>query len=351
MRSKPDFLAGLVVFDGTKQLRALEVLVKSGNLYALQPRRGRARKVSYHESGQSHYKIGDSAPILPIVDLPTRFLKERAFPLSHNRRRLFAVSLENLPILLPYTGQPYDRKIELCLPKVEGLFVIELYLGSNSGQRWSDECEGYVEATITEQSFNGAGYDFCIRAVVLSSTPVYRRTIDEQISSAWREAGTDLGIRVVAPFSLVTSGGDSVLYEMFLPDFGGPKGIIAGSFARDDGNMRKMQGYYSSDLADRYRKYDRDLFIDTLNDWRWFGEEAENQPGTPESRAARIADVCEHRFLMALNDRVMNKLAIYRQQSPRATTTLPLAQSLRTRLPHFVPGRPDQIGLVSQEPV
>jgi hypothetical protein len=271
-RSKPDFTAGVVIFDGTREVRALELLVKSDNLYALQPRHGKARKVSYHESGQSHYKIGNSAPILPIVDLPPRFLKESALPLSHDRRRLFAVSLENMPILLQYTGQPYDRKIGIRLPKVDGLFVVELYLGSDSGQRWVYESEGYVEATITEHSFRGAGYEFCVRFAVLSSTTVYRRAIDEEISAAWREAAADLGIKVVAPFSMTTSGGDAILYEAYLPDFGSSMGTVGGLLARDDGNIRKLQGYFSSDLSDPYRKYDRDLFMETLKDWQWFGE-------------------------------------------------------------------------------
>ena len=38
--------------------------------------------------------------------------------------------------------------------------------------------------------------------------------------------------------------------------------------------MRGLQGSSSSDLSDRYRKYDRDVFIETLKDWQWFGEEA-----------------------------------------------------------------------------
>lgn len=277
-RSKPDFTAGVVISDDNTEVRVIELLVKSDNLYALQPSRGKTRKVSYHESGQSHYKVGSSAPILPFSDLPPRFLKESALPLSHTRRRLFAVSLENLSTLLLHTGQPYDRKIGIRLPKVDGLFVIELYLGSTTGQRWAHESEGYVETTISEHSFRGAGYDFCVRLAVLSSTPVYRRAIDEQISAAWREAAPDLGIKVVAPFSLATGGVDSVLYEAYLPEFGGSKGAIAGSLARDDGNMRELQGYYSSDLSDRYRRYERDLFIETLKDWRWFGKEGKEPP-------------------------------------------------------------------------
>lgn len=278
LRSKPDFTAGVVVSDNKREVRAVELLVKSHNLYALQPSRGKTRKVSYHESGQSHYKVGSSAPILPFVDLPPRFLKESALPLTHTRRRLFAVSLENMPTLLQYTGQPYDRKIGIRLPNVDGLFVTELYLGSSTGQRWAYESEGYVETTISEHSFSGAGYDFCVRLAVLSSTPVYRRTINEEISAAWLDAAVDLGIKVVAPFSLTTGGGDSVLYEAYLPEFGGPTGTIVGSLARDDGNMRGLRGYYSSDLSDRYRKYNGDLFIETLKDWQWFGEKGKEPP-------------------------------------------------------------------------
>ena len=162
--------------------------------------------------------------------------------------------------------------IELRLPKIDGLLVLELYLGRNSGRHFVDESDGYVEATITERSFSGAGYDFCVRLAVLSSEPVYRRFIDGQISAAWLEAATDLGIRVVAPFSLATDAGDSVPYEAYLPDFGGSKGMVVGFLDRDDGDLRKQGGYGSSDLSDAYRRYDRKLFIDTLNDWQWTGE-------------------------------------------------------------------------------
>lgn len=136
-----------------------------------------------------------------------------------------------------------------------------------------EEGDGHVEATITERSFSGSGYDFCVRLAVLSSEPVYRRFIDGQISAAWLEAAADLGIRVIAPFSLATNAGDSLLYEAYVPDFGGSKGMVVGSLDRDDGDMRKLGGYGSSDLSDVYRRYDRKLFIDTLDDWRWTGEE------------------------------------------------------------------------------
>jgi hypothetical protein len=41
------------------------------------------------------------------------------------------------------------------------------------------------------------------------------------------------------------------------------------------GDIRSGHGYASSDLSANYRQYDRDLFVDTLNDWQWFGQKGE----------------------------------------------------------------------------
>jgi len=115
-RSKPDFTAGVVLSDEVMERRALELRVRADNLYAVQPRRGKAVKSSYHSSGQFHFKIGGFAASKPTIELPPRFVKESAFPLGHGRRCLFAISLENAPTLLQYTGQPYDYRIDLKLP-------------------------------------------------------------------------------------------------------------------------------------------------------------------------------------------------------------------------------------------
>ena len=96
--------------------------------------------------------------------------------------------------------------------------------------------------------------------------------IDQSMANAWLEAADDLGIRVVAPFRLVTGDGE-VWFEAFIPDFGGPKGTIAGSIENPVPNSRQQLGYFPSDLGPSYRGYVRQFFIDTLNDWGWFGEE------------------------------------------------------------------------------
>ncbi len=106
------------------------------------------------------------------------------------------------------------------------------------------------------------------------------RSLNREMMDAWRQAASDLGIRVVIPFTLTRQDGEVELYEGCAIDFGGPKGIIFGRID-DRENSRESRieaGYCASDLSDRYRRYDRQLFVDTLNDWKWFGRE-NGQPG------------------------------------------------------------------------
>jgi hypothetical protein len=78
---------------------------------------------------------------------------------------------------------------------------------------------------------------------------------------------------VIAPFDIAIESGETVTYEAFIPDFGGPAGTVIGVL--DDpvpDPIRAKRGYYYSNLAPSYRQYRRDLFIETLNDWQWFGD-------------------------------------------------------------------------------
>jgi hypothetical protein len=99
------------------------------------------------------------------------------------------------------------------------------------------------------------------------------RQLNQEIMNAWQQAAADLGIRVAIPFILVAENGGSESYEAHIVDFGGPKGTVIGRVDDDKGswNRRRAAGFYVSDLAPTYRKYDRKLFMDTLNDWKWFG--------------------------------------------------------------------------------
>jgi hypothetical protein len=96
--------------------------------------------------------------------------------------------------------------------------------------------------------------------------------MDLEISKAWVAAAADLGIRVVAPFALSTESGELLWFEAHIANFGGPNGTVVGNQDTGSCNTRQRLGYYPSNLYPRYQTYDRQLFIDTLNDWGWFGE-------------------------------------------------------------------------------
>lgn len=100
------------------------------------------------------------------------------------------------------------------------------------------------------------------------------RKLNEAIAKAWRDAADDLGIRVIAPFEITTESGERIAYEAFISNFGGPRGTVVGVLndAFPD-SVRTAQGYYASNLGPSYQRYRREFFIDTLNDWKWFGDE------------------------------------------------------------------------------
>jgi hypothetical protein len=101
----------------------------------------------------------------------------------------------------------------------------------------------------------------------------------EALRAAWREAARDLEIRVSTEDSwLLDADGRRHAVVAVVHDFGNRRGTaIFGieDFSRaqmDASELPENEGLYSSWLGDSYETYDRELFVDTLNDWRWFGE-------------------------------------------------------------------------------
>jgi hypothetical protein len=108
-------------------------------------------------------------------------------------------------------------------------------------------------------------------------------TPDEQLTEAWRQAATDLGIEVAAPFA-VSMGDRELLCIALVRCFGGRKGalllpleamgdIFTNTEKARAANARLTElGYFCSLLGESYQHYDREHFVDTLNDWGWLGE-------------------------------------------------------------------------------
>ena len=93
--------------------------------------------------------------------------------------------------------------------------------------------------------------------------------LDARMVGAWREAAADLGIRLTSPFEAQADDGAQVDLEGFLPDFGHPAGMV---FISNGRRVKPLKlGLYASSLSPAYQVYRRSLFVDTLNDWGWFG--------------------------------------------------------------------------------
>jgi hypothetical protein len=98
----------------------------------------------------------------------------------------------------------------------------------------------------------------------------------DPMERAWLDAAAQLGIRITVPYVLPSELGPA-RFIAYLPDFGGRWGMVIGPILRgsDEGQIRRLAvseaGVYFSQLAEMYRSFDLELFIDTVNDWGWFG--------------------------------------------------------------------------------
>ena len=98
-----------------------------------------------------------------------------------------------------------------------------------------------------------------------------QRVMNLKIKNAWQAAGMDLGVRVITPCEVETLSGESLVCEAHLPDFGSPNGATLLSHDATSMLRDQLPGRWFSVLYEPYERYDRDLFVETLNDWGWFG--------------------------------------------------------------------------------
>ena len=98
----------------------------------------------------------------------------------------------------------------------------------------------------------------------------------QRIEDAWLEAGERMGIDVEAPYALDTSMG-SVVYPVYLPDFGGPEGMVLMDAGHGQGDLplrvARDAGLQYAELHASHARYDAEEFRATLQDWGWSGPE------------------------------------------------------------------------------
>jgi hypothetical protein len=92
-----------------------------------------------------------------------------------------------------------------------------------------------------------------------------------QMRRVWQHASEDLNFRFVSPFVLRDGDSERECFG-FLPDFGSTRGLVVlTDHASTLWQLAQAQGVGFSCLTSSDAPYDRDSFIDMLNDWGWHG--------------------------------------------------------------------------------
>jgi len=146
--------------------RFCEVHIKGSDVYVFQPRKGQSVKISYHESGQRHLKIGNA---------PAMFVRQEGHPgYIREERRLWSKSFENFSKLLMYEGQPADDLLRLELPSLscDRLHLAEISIGNDfSPQGWvhEDVSLRMLEEHLFKIRMGFSSITICVRSLVLST--------------------------------------------------------------------------------------------------------------------------------------------------------------------------------------
>ena len=104
--------------------------------------------------------------------------------------------------------------------------------------------------------------------------------LEQQICSAWRQASADLGVQFSAPFVATTTDGLSHTYLGLVHHFGRTRRTLISTSNNECPKlpMDSTSEYCLSLLTESYAVYERELFVETLNDWGWCGPADQRPP-------------------------------------------------------------------------
>jgi hypothetical protein len=112
---------------------------------------------------------------------------------------------------------------------------------------------------------------------------------EAKVVAAWQEAAADLGIQFTSPFLVTSSDGRRHEYLGLVHQFGRRTGTLISVLHEPSEHAPYPAGedYYWSTLGSGYGRYERQSFIDTVDDWQFFGSESERPEWyTGKSRGA-----------------------------------------------------------------
>jgi hypothetical protein len=99
---------------------------------------------------------------------------------------------------------------------------------------------------------------------------------NESLFKAWNFAANELDLEIISPFIIETE--NVVSYPILVKNFGAKNGTIVLQLEHlIEKHLPKIKDFHVSALSDEYSNYRKDLFIETLEDWGYFGNE-ESKP-------------------------------------------------------------------------
>ncbi len=103
---------------------------------------------------------------------------------------------------------------------------------------------------------------------------MYCKEKDKQIIGAWETACIELGIEIITPF-IINLRNEELKFPVFVKNFGRKKGtIIVQEGYLEDHTIPRIEDYFFSALnPEVYSEFNKDLFIETLIDWGYFGSQ------------------------------------------------------------------------------
>jgi hypothetical protein len=98
-----------------------------------------------------------------------------------------------------------------------------------------------------------------------------------QIEAAFQQASGKLGFEFRSPYTVELSNGVIVCAIGLVVAFGSPRGTLLFADRDEERPTRELHasGYFFSILSDSYEAFDENHFIETLNDWGYFGPDAD----------------------------------------------------------------------------
>ena len=91
--------------------------------------------------------------------------------------------------------------------------------------------------------------------------------------TAWKLAQNELGLELIVNYVMNTSSG-KVVFPVFVKKFGRKKGTLISTHTdfRDNSMPSDKDYYFSIINENQYSKFDKALFIETLEDWGYYGK-------------------------------------------------------------------------------